>query len=537
MALQHVRAFAILANVSSTAGMTRADATATGGADDAAAGTRGPGAGASLSRRDGVAGLRAVRDALGSLVERLEPGAFDAVAATEAVGLFAELKKLAGAGEALMARRVDDTGAWAASGARSAAHWLATQAGTSVGEASGVLDTAKKLDVLPQTAEAYRKGRLSGSQTRRIADTACEDPSGEGELLAAAGRGAKALGEEIHRQRARREGERERYARVHRGRFFRHRVDDDGAFTGQFRLTADVGAEVLAALKPFQERAFRQARTEGRREPAHAYAADGLRDLARYVRASFHKDGAAGETARETVGATDDTTAVGGVGPPLRPGRDVKIIVRVDGDALLRGEAADGEICEIAGLGPVPVPVVYSMLPEAFATAVITRGEAVATVAHAGRQVTATQRTALEWAGVVCEVEGCEVREHLEIDHLIDYAITRRTAVAELGFKCGYHHDLKTYQGWQYAPGTKRLVPPDHPDHPGQPDRAKATVEAAKRARARARRRTSARRRQHASTSESDRAVAGTADRAPPGARQRHTRVARPVAGELPLGA
>jgi hypothetical protein len=115
----------------------------------------------------------------------------------------------------------------------------------------------------------------------------------------------------------------------------------------------------------------------------------------------------------------------------------------------------------------VPVAVVYSLLPEALATAVITNADAVATVAHAGRQVTATQRTALQWQGVGCEVDGCDVREHLEIDHLIDYAITRHTKLDELGFKCRHHHDLKTYQGWDFIEGTTQLVPPDHPLHPG----------------------------------------------------------------------
>ena len=36
----------------------------------------------------------------------------------------------------------------------------------------------------------------------------------------------------------------------------------------------------MAALKPFTDRAFRQAHKEGRAEPAQAYAADGLLAMA-----------------------------------------------------------------------------------------------------------------------------------------------------------------------------------------------------------------------------------------------------------------
>jgi hypothetical protein len=114
---------------------------------------------------------------------------------------------------------------------------------------------------------------------------------------------------------------------------------------------------------------------------------------------------------------------------------------------------------------------------------VITNGQAVATVAHAGRQVSASQLTALQWQGIQCEVDGCDAREHLEIDHLIDYAITKHTRLDELGFKCRHHHDLKTYQDWDYIPGTTQLVAPHHrlhpntksragPDRPSQPDEA-----------------------------------------------------------------
>jgi hypothetical protein len=296
-----------------------------------------------------------------------------------------------------------------------------------------------------------RAGRISPAQACHISDGAGEDPRAEEELLAVAEtRGLGELRDAARKTRAAREDERERYARIRAGRFLRTRTEVDGAFTGSFRLTPDDGAEVMAALAPFRDRSFDEARLGGRREPLEAYAADALVGLARSFRT------------REPSDNRGDAEQA-----PVRPGRDTKIIVRVDAEALQRGHAGAGEICEIAGVGPVPVPVVYSLFPEALATAVITNGDAVASVAHAGRRVTATQRTALQWQGICCEVDGCDVREHLEIDHLIDYAITGHTKLDELGFKCRHHHDLKTYRGWDFVPGTRQLVPPDHPLHPG----------------------------------------------------------------------
>jgi hypothetical protein len=350
------------------------------------------------------------------------------------------------------------------------------------------------MSTLPHTEEALRDGRISPAQARQIAEGSANDPTAEVELLELARSGTlNDLRDAARRKRAEGEDERERYARVRNNQYFRHRTEPDGAFRGSFSLTPDDGAELLAAMSPFRDAAFHHARTNGRREPLAAYAADGLVGLARWSRTTQQAaDAKASKPAAEAN--TDERPAA--AGPPgesaesaeptgpmvpmagelvalgtLRPSRDAKIIVRVDATALQRGHTEAGEICDIAGVGPVPVAVVYSLLPQALATAVITNGDAVATVAHAGRQVTATQLTALQWQGIQCEADGCDVREHLEIDHLIDYAITHHTTLAELGYKCRLHHDLKTYQGWDFAPGTKHLVPPDHPHHPNNQHR------------------------------------------------------------------
>lgn len=172
-----------------------------------------------------------------------------------------------------------------------------------------------------------------------------------------------------------------------------------------------------------------------------------------------------------------------GTGPPDRTGRPdgsdpesppspvpAKVVVRVDWDALVRGWPIDGEVCEIAGLGPVAVSAVRAMIGSgnAVLAAVVTKGVDVVNVAHLGRRATAFQRSALEWRGPSCAVVGCNTTEGLEIDHTEDWATSKLTLLGLLERMCSHHHDLKTRQGWALVDGVGKrpMVPPGDPRHP-----------------------------------------------------------------------
>ncbi len=147
-------------------------------------------------------------------------------------------------------------------------------------------------------------------------------------------------------------------------------------------------------------------------------------------------------------------------------------LLRVDVAALRRGRVAGGELCEIAGVGPVPVSVARDLLGDAVLKLVITRGVDVVNVTHLGRGPTAAQRAALLWTNLTCAVEGCD-RRRVEWDHQIPWAETRHTRLDELDPLCGFHHDLKTRLGYALVPGTgkRAFVAPDDPRHPRhQPD-------------------------------------------------------------------
>jgi hypothetical protein len=139
-----------------------------------------------------------------------------------------------------------------------------------------------------------------------------------------------------------------------------------------------------------------------------------------------------------------------------------KVIVRVDLPALRRGTTGPGEVCEIAGYGPIPVSVAHGLMNEAFLALVLTKGKDVINVVHLGRQFTEHQKTALEWRDPECSVLGCSATVRLERDHREDWADTYVTRVPAADQLCHHHHRLKTTDGWRLEAGTgkRRMVAP-----------------------------------------------------------------------------
>jgi hypothetical protein len=176
-------------------------------------------------------------------------------------------------------------------------------------------------------------------------------------------------------------------------------------------------------------------------------------------------------------------------GQPAPEGRSVgrqavrpekKVIALIDIEALNRGRVEGDETCEIAGVGPVSVSAVRRLLSDAFLSVVFRKGTDVRNVTHLGRQVTATQRTALEARG--CRCERCGSKHLLDIDHNLGWALTRDTRVEDLSWLCWHCHDLKTRhdlllvgdigdkrlarrdgRAWDPPEGPVRTVPPPEP--------------------------------------------------------------------------
>jgi hypothetical protein len=323
--------------------------------------------------------------------------------------------------KSLAAAKVASSVVWQGEGDRSAEDWLARTTGTTRAEAARELETGKHLCELPEVAQAASTGELSTKQVEAIAGAAAANPAAAGRLLdAAKQKGLRELQDECRTTRTNADPDPEATrARIHAKRSYRTWTEPDG--TGHVHLSgpADAIARIDNAVRHRCDKLFREARRDGRREAGDAYAFD---------------------AALQLLTASGDAT-------PVPTGADAKIIVRVDLPALLRGRPGGGEVCEVAGLGPLPVSVVKDWMDDAFLAAVLTKGTEIATVVHLGRRFLSKQRTVLQWEDPVCARTGCSNRLGLQYDHFEDWALTHTTRTSAAKRFCASCHALKT-AGW-----------------------------------------------------------------------------------------
>ena len=309
--------------------------------------------------------------------------------AAVAVRDLATVEKAAATTRMFLALRVAKTDAWRGEGHATAADWLAAQIGVSVWEANRQLGTARKAEDLPKTKEAMKKGKISPDQADAVADAATADPAAEQDLLDLAERDTnKNLKEEAARRKAAATDRETRDRRIHRDRSHRSYIDRDGAWNLHVRGTAADGARYAEAHRPLEEQAFRTHRSDGMRDTYANRSYDAFMALC-----GIHPLGATDlNPAPKESAAADDSCA--GCGEPAavapvpakRPGgSNVKVIVRIDHTALLRGRTVAGETCDVVGLGPISVTAAKDLMEDAFVAAVITKGHDVVNVARRRR--------------------------------------------------------------------------------------------------------------------------------------------------------
>jgi len=376
--------------------------------------------------------LARVTDQLRSSVTDLDPETLSGADAARVLAAFAEIERLGSAGKLLSARRVESSKVWLRSGHRSAAAHVAEATGTGIGTAISTLHTARHLGSLPATDEAVRQGKLSETQVKEIAGAAILQPDAEQELVEAAGQQPLSMLKlRCKRVRAAGQDQRATYEAIRKGRYLRNWVEDSGAVRFDARLTPDEGARLLAAVGVETERLAAAARKAGLVEPRSAVAADALVALACRVAA----DAGTGERA-------------GGAPGTCRTGGPVATVhVRVDHAALIRGYVEPGELCEIPGVGPVPVEVARRLAVDSILSVLVTDGVDVTTVAHSGRTIPEALRRALVERDPVCVVPGCDTGSDLEIDHIRPFAEGGPASLANLARLCHWHHYLKTHHG------------------------------------------------------------------------------------------
>jgi hypothetical protein len=485
--------------------------------------------GVSATEAGGVSGTEASADSLSEAIALLEafvadfePGRYRGDDAAMLVKHFARGEHLCATGKALAAKRAAETELHRRDGHHSAAEWLASMTGESLGHAAGSLQLADQMEDHPGLGEALRSGELSHARAHKVADVLKLDPNSEDELVEAAknkDETNRQLADRCLRAKAKArsaEDSRAHYERIRAARFLRHYTDRDGAFRLEGLFTPDAGAKVLAALKPTRTAIFGEARRLGLRDRPEAYEADALVALLTGQRQPLTPvDGSpvdGGGTAQSASGQgrtkndeqadsdpadseradsdlVNSDLADSDLADPDQAGSEqariecratavsppASVHLRVDLAALRRGSVEDGECCEIPGVGPVPIETARSVLGDAIVQLVITKGKDIATVCNLGRSVPVPVQTALNERDLTCVVPGCDVRDGLETDHrIIPFIDDGETALWNLSKLCHWHHYLKTWKGFRIegGPGEWRWIPPEDPssNHPDDPD-------------------------------------------------------------------
>jgi hypothetical protein len=408
-------------------------------------------------------------DILRAFVKAFEPGRYPGPDAATLVATFTEGERLCAAGKTLAAKRAAEANQHRAGGHKTPAHWLAEVTGETVGESIEVLSLGDSLAEHPGVDSAYREGKLSRSKAKAIAGAVRVNPASEDELVSTAPTDtARQTRDRCQRAKAQgrsRQDEKARYDAIHRDRSCRTWTDaDTGAFRLDARLTPDAGAALLASLNAECDRVFTRARRAGVKESHDAYAADALVALVTGGRGSRHQTSADGKNHQTPTGSTTG-------------GRN-RVHVRVDLDALRAGVVGPNGICEIPGVGPVPVDTARELMGDALCHLVITNGIDVTTIAKLGRTaLPAALRTALDERDATCVVPLCDATTGLETHHIVEVSDQGPTALSNLAKLCSHHHDLRHHGGFTLAggPGHWQWIPPggepDPPDQPAKPSK------------------------------------------------------------------
>ena len=385
-------------------------------------------------------------------IRELDPAVLQARTAKAHLEVLAEITRACEGATTLLAARVAQTRVWAEDGARSPAEYVAKATGAPMGQAIGMLDTAARLASLPATEAALRDGRLSPAQARAVTQAAIADPTQEADLLATAARSSlRGLQDQARRIEASADPERTeaRYRAAVEARDCTTWIDSDGAGRLAWRGAPDSLAKIKAHLAPYVTHELRAASKAGIEAPYSHCAADAFVAM---------------------------TEAAAGIGVHRRPVGGITIKARVDYIALVEGRTRPGDVCEIQGVGPVPVSVMRRLLDEKpMVDAILTRGRDVLRVAKLGRSGDTYIKAAIEWRDTHCAIAGCERTEHLQNHHRIPVSRGGETSLEMSLPLCGFHHDRHHHHGYtitgshyagfeMHAQGTEPDTGPDPPD-------------------------------------------------------------------------
>ena len=424
--------------------------------------------------------LRALRESIIAWAAGFDARSLAPRDAAVVVRLCAQIEAAAASIKALAAARTAEGCAWQELGFRSAAEQLADQAGMSPSSARRALETGRRLADQPEVAAAAMAGELSLEQADAVSDGVAADPSKVAELIDKAKRSSMPeLNDEVAKVKAANCDLEARRGAIHAKRSLRRRTDRDGAFQAHLYGLPEQGTVMVRVVDQIRRRLTmkrREAGTTGEKLEALDY--DALMQL--FGIALGHESGELTMQDLVQIGLfpqidrlTPMSADAGRSDKRVKKlaGKPAQVMIRVDLATLLRGVAVDGELCEIAGYGPVPVSVVADLIASdnPFIIGILTRGRQLTGVYHHGRRPNAYERSALDFMYPDCAVEGCSAKAGLQYDHRIDFAHSHITAFDLLDRLCPFHHGKKTRDRWALVEGRgkRAFVPPGDARHPG----------------------------------------------------------------------
>jgi len=382
--------------------------------------------------------------ALKSWVGSLEPAALAGDDARDVLSFAASLSSLGADLELLVTPAALAGASWAQEGYHSQAAWLAEQTRRSVPEAASVIKTAKRMEKLPALTGALSSGQLSATEAKVLASAADADQDAEEELLEAARDLPMSEFCSYARVRARdaHQNDPEHHKRLHAARFLRFWTDTDGMLRFAGGTPPEDGMQMLSAVRSRAQFVAAEARRAGLdTESPAAYEVDALVALV------------SGDERRATFFGTEAGTC-----------RRIATFLHVSAEAAARGKLWPGELCEVSGVGAVPLQVLDGVVADSDITYVTDNGADVSVVHHLGRAVPVQTRRELEARDRSCVVPNCEVSVALEIDHWqIPFARGGPTELWNLCRLCRMHHRMKTYDGYRLlgGPGKWEWLPPE----------------------------------------------------------------------------
>jgi hypothetical protein len=376
--------------------------------------------------------LSGLHTVVAKTADEFEPGVFDLTNIELAVNHWAAIERIACSAKLRAAGRAEEIGL-------DAEQAVAKASGVTSGQARKQTRLRRKLKNRRKTQEALDRGQLSPTQAGAIGEAAEADPDAEQSLLDLAASGASTSDllkecERIKRDALDRDGN--LAARQKQGRELRTWTDGLGMTCFSGRLEPVEGAKLLAELDRRADQLFRaQVRAKGVLDTLEQRRADALMQIVASCSNGKNKRGP------RTV-----------------------VQLHVTKDAVERGYVEPGEKCEIADGRPIPMKAVDNALldPDTKVQEVVFDEVDVRSIITHSRYVPARLRDALSARGLCCAVPGCGNTKGLQRDHEEDFAKGGPTSLRNLGYKCWYHHDLKTrglYRLWRDDEGEMHWDP------------------------------------------------------------------------------